>query len=182
MYAVVGYFGPQTEEQITQVWESLKESGISDYAFKVEGSRPHVTFAAYDTVDQSAFINDLDNYYKGKEAIIVEMNVLGTFIGSGTLFITPTMTRELLNFHWNHHEAFHSYLDDPDSYYLPGQWIPHCTLANHLEGEMLQKAFDYCTKHLTPIKATIQEIALVKVEKEDGEVKEAVNLYSVELD
>ncbi|KGX84879.1 2'-5' RNA ligase family protein [Pontibacillus marinus] len=181
MYAVVGYFGPQTEEQIQAIWKDLSEQGISDYAYRVGGNRPHITFAGYDEVDESSFITDLESYYNDKEAVDVEMNVLGTFIGSSTLFITPIMTKELLNFHCDHHEAFHSYQDNPESLYQPGKWIPHCTIANYLDGDALQQAFDYCSKQLTPLKATIQEISLIKVVREEGEVKEAVNLFSVTL-
>ncbi len=182
MYAVVGYFGPQTEEQIKNVWHGLYEQGISDYGFRVGGNRPHITFASYDSVDESAFIDDMESYYKEQECVEVEMNTLGTFIGSGTLFITATVTSNLLEFHRNHHDAFHSYKDDPNSLYLPGKWIPHCTLANYLEGENLLKAFQYCSENLESLKATIGEIALIKVVKEDDEVKEAVNLFSVDLE
>jgi len=181
MYAVVGYFGPQTEEQIKTTWNELSEQGISDYAFDVAGNKPHITFASYDEVDESSFIEDLESYYKDKEAVDVEMSVLGTFLGSGTLFVTATMTKKLIDFHYDHHEVFHSYQDSPDSLYLPGKWIPHCTIANYLKGNDLQRAFEYCTTNMNPLKATIQEVALIKVITENNEVKEAVNLFSIEL-
>ncbi|WP_244668231.1 hypothetical protein [Bacillus sp. NTK074B] len=42
-----------------------------------------------------------------------------SFLNSGALFFSPNVTKELFEFHANHHKEFESFNENPHSLYLP---------------------------------------------------------------
>jgi hypothetical protein len=67
--------------------------------------------------------------YSEKSAIEITLNTIGCFLNSGALFYAPTVTKDLLEFHSNHYQNFQIFSDEPNSLYLPNNWIPHCMIA-----------------------------------------------------
>ena len=45
------------------------------------------------------------------------------------IFLAPTVTQPLLDLHTRVNRLLDRIGDQPDPFYLPGQWDPHCTLA-----------------------------------------------------
>ncbi|WP_425568669.1 2'-5' RNA ligase family protein [Nonomuraea antimicrobica] len=65
---------------------------------------------------------------------VVDLYVLGTFPrNEGTLFLTATVTADLLACHARVHTALADEAVEHWSHYLPGNWVPHCTLALGLD-------------------------------------------------
>lgn len=181
MYGVIACFDNQTEKYFKNLWKLLVENDISYYSEEVEDRRPHITIADYNKLDEKKFIEDMDKFYGSKSGIQVTLSVLGTFLNSGTLFVAPTLSKELLSFHNNHHEYFKQYNDEPNSFYLPSKWIPHCTIANRLSQEKLVEAFNYCSQNIGVIKAQISEISLIKVKYEDNKSVGVSTIFSKKL-
>ncbi|MGE7924176.1 2'-5' RNA ligase family protein [Viridibacillus arvi] len=163
MYGLIAIFDEQTEQIIKDIWKELKEKSISFYAYEVEDRIPHITLASYNDLNLSYLTKQLDVYYEGKQAIDITFNTIGSFLNSGALFLSPTVTAGLIELHTNHHKNFNQFNDDPNSMYLPNRWIPHCTIANRLSPENLSKAFDYCSKRNATISGQIKEIVLINV-------------------
>lgn len=163
MYGLIAIFDETTEQIIKDIWKELKERSISFYAYEVEDRIPHITLAGYNDLNPSYFTKQMDVFYEGKQAIDITFNTIGSFLNSGALFLSPTVTTELIEFHSNHHKIFEQFNDDPNSLYLPNRWIPHCTIANRLSPEKLSKAFDYCSKRNATIAGQIKEVALIDV-------------------
>lgn len=68
--------------------------------------------------------------------------VLGTFPGiTGALFLGVQVTTELLALHADVHAALAGQPIRHWAYYLPGNWIPHCTLAEGLGKSEAARAF-----------------------------------------
>ena len=163
MYGLIAIFDEETEQLIKDIWKELKEESISFYANEVEDRIPHITVASYNDLNISYFTKQMDFFYEGKSAIEIAFNTIGSFLNSGVLFLSPTITRDLMEFHLDHHKNFEQFNDDPNSLYVPNRWIPHCTIANRLSQESLSKAFDYCSKRNSTISGYIKEIALIDV-------------------
>ncbi|KAA0547209.1 2'-5' RNA ligase family protein [Bacillus sp. BGMRC 2118] len=163
MYAIIALFDQATEQNIQQVWKELKEESISSYAYEVINRRPHITLASYEKLNENEFIDLMDQYYKDKRATNITISSIGSFLNSGTLYYSPTVTNELMELHLGHHTYFQPFNDNPDSLYLPGKWIPHCTIANRLTTEKLVEAYVYCLKRSVSIHGSIKEIALIKI-------------------
>lgn len=166
-YALVGYLDYETEIYFKGVWKYLSENNITQYGVEKEGKRPHITIADYDKLDVDNFLEILNEFYEKKSNIKISLNILGTFINTGTLFLAPTLSTELINFHSSHHEYFKAFNENENSLYLPGRWTPHCTIASRLSDDNMIQAFMYCKSNLNKIYGKINEIALIEVELND---------------
>ncbi len=162
MYGVIALFDEKMEQTIINLWKDLKEKSISNYAFEVQNRRPHITLASYNKINKTDFIQLLDELYDDKKAIDIKLNAIGSFVNSGTLFFSPTVTKELVELHANHHSVFEQFNDVPNSLYLPNSWMPHCTIANRLTPKKLVEAFDYCSKIKDANYGKIKEIAIIE--------------------
>lgn len=163
MYGFIATFDENSEQMVKDVWGNLKENSISNYAYEVENRIPHITLASYNDLNKLDFIKQMEVIYENMLTIDITFNMIGTFLNSGALFLAPTITHELLEFHSNHHRHFEQFKDDSNSLYLPNNWIPHCTLANRLSTDKLSKAFNYCSKRTNTIYGQIKEVALIDV-------------------
>ncbi|GHH99462.1 2'-5' RNA ligase family protein [Neobacillus kokaensis] len=177
MYGLIAIFDETTEQLIKTIWKELYERSISAYAYEVEDRIPHITLASYNNLNISDFIEQINEIYENQPAIDIKFNSIGSFLNSGALFYSPTMTKDLFEFHANHHKKFEQFNDDPNSLYIPDHWIPHCTIANRLSLEKLTEAFHYCTKRISTIQGKIVGVALIDV----SDKSKAPIIYSKEL-
>ena len=181
-YAFVGYLDRETEVNFRGLWKDLSEQNISHYGVETKGKRPHITIADYDALDKNRFIQSADAFYADKEQVDLTLNILGTFISTGTLFIAPTLSTELLDFHSSHHDYFRTFNENERSLYLPSKWSPHCTIASRLDEDKMVQAFSYCKKNIDNIQGTLSEIALIELKlNDDGVVIEDTVIFSKEL-
>ena len=150
-YALVAYLDYETEEWFRKSWKDLSEKNITHYGVETKGKRPHITIADYDNLDKDRFMDLLDKFYKEKSKVAISLNILGTFINTGTLFRSPTLSTELLDFHSSHHNYFKEFNKDENSFYLPGKWSPHCTIASRLSNDNMIQAFRYCKNNSNKI-------------------------------
>lgn len=162
MYGVIALFDEQTEQIIRNIWDELREKSISFYADEVVNRRPHITLASYNDFNKSNFVERMDDFYHEVPKLDISLSSIGSFLSSGALYFTPIVTRELMDFHSNHHKCFEQYNDDPESLYLPDRWIPHCTIANRLSPEKLAEGFHYCSRRNSTIYGKITEVAIIE--------------------
>jgi 2'-5' RNA ligase len=181
-YAFVAYLDNETESCFNKIWLELSESNITQYGVENKGKRPHITIADYDNLDKNVFIEQVDKFYEGDNKISIYFNMLGTFINTGTLFVAPTLSTELLDFHKSHHNHFAKFNENEKSFYLPGKWTPHCTIASRLNEEKMIQAFAYCKNNINKIHGKISELALIEVRlNSDGIATEDRVVFSKEL-
>jgi 2'-5' RNA ligase len=85
----------------------------------------------------------------------LHLYVLGTFPGrEGALFLSVPVTAELLAFHAEVHAGLAGQSVEHWPYYQPGNWVPHCTLAEGLGQAEAVKAFGLLFGY-EPIAATV---------------------------
>jgi len=182
VYALVGYLDDETEACFRKSWEELSEKNITQYGVETKGKRPHITIADYDDLDKDRFIDLLRKFYEDKSKVDISLNILGTFINTGTLFLAPTLSTELLSFHSSYHNHFKEFNINVNSFYLPGKWGPHCTIASRLSEDNMVQAFRHCKNNLNKIHSKLNEIALLEVELNDVgiAIKDTV-IFSKEL-
>ena len=181
MYAIVAHFDQETESSIKKVWSDFSTHSISKYAEEIPNRRPHITLASYKNLNLDEFIPVFDDYYQTQKRLPLTFNVLGTFIKSSALFLTPTPTIKLLNFHTQHHHHFDDYNDNPNSLYLPDRWIPHCTIANRLSNDKVEEAITFCSKNLSIIHSYIEEIAIITTIMENKQCVSAPTVHAISL-
>lgn len=181
MYWVIALFDDKTEELIQEIWKDLTEHNISYYEEEINDARPHITIGSYTELDKEAYINALETFYEHKGPFKITFNTVGSFLNFGTLFLSPTVTRELLDFHSSHHEYFHSFNETANPLYLPDNWIPHCTLANKLPPEKLAQGFEHCLKRGDLVEAKITGIALIQLKDDSKDCVDAPIIYTKSL-
>lgn len=124
------------------------------------------------------YIDLFEDFYKYTSKIAISLSSLGTFMKSGLLFVAPTPSIQLLNFHEQHHQKFKTFQDDPHSFYLPNRWVPHCTIANRLSRDKLKEALDYCMNRMKMMDAQIMEVSIIKAIYENNKCIGAPTVYT----
>ncbi|WLD93910.1 2'-5' RNA ligase family protein [Alkalihalobacillus sp. AL-G] len=181
MYAVVGYLDKQTEQNVKSIGNELFEQNITDYATGEQGYRPHITFASFEEIDVKVFATELELYFSNCKQIQLTFPSLGIFLNTGILYLAPRVSESLLHFHKNFHDAIEPFKDGGNSLYSPENWVPHCTITAYLNQEQLLKAVEHCNGAITPLKGTISEVGLIKVnfndeDKVTGELLSVISL------
>lgn len=181
-YALLAYFDHETELELQQFWFELNELGITDYGVIVKNRRPHITLADYQNIDIEKLSLKIQQYFHYQTQVQIHLNTWGSFIGNKMLYLAPTMTKELLELHSNYHEKFKEFNQNPNSYYLPDRWVPHCTIAGHLTDERMIKVFGYCQRRVRCIHTKIVEVGLVEITiDKDGNIIKDQLIISKEL-
>ncbi|MCR8847441.1 2'-5' RNA ligase family protein [Rossellomorea sp. SC111] len=181
MYWVIALFDDKTEEQIKGIWKELAVKNISYYEEEINDARPHITLGSYTELDKEAYIESLDTFYEHRAPFSITFNTVGSFLNFGTLFLSPTVTRELLEFHASHYDHFHSFNHQANPLYLPDNWIPHCTLANKLSPEKLAEGFEHCLGKGDTIEAEITDIAIIELIDDSEDCMEAPIIFTKSL-
>lgn len=165
-YAVVLYFDEVTEHRVRRAWAALEDHGIrsagSTYG---AGYRPHLTLAIVESDRPGRIAADLRRPLADVAGLPITLASLGFFLtAAAPAFLSVTATGRLLRLH----EDVHAELDSATtwSYYKPGTWVPHCTLAMGATSQTgVARALE--TTPL-PIQATVSSAQLVRLPEPAG--------------
>ncbi|GIV97098.1 MAG: 2'-5' RNA ligase [Herpetosiphonaceae bacterium] len=173
-YAIELFLDPQAAGEVRRLWDALAQSGVSSRMLE-RPYRPHISLAVCDDLDLAAAEQELVAFARRMAVFPVSLSSLACFLTDPTvLFLGVTTTSELLDMHRDFHRSFAAYAHMPWSYYVPDQWVPHCTLAFGLEPTLLPKAVEVCRQQPLPIRARLEQIAIVNVPS--GQERLVVNL------
>jgi 2'-5' RNA ligase len=154
------YFDGEAETAVWELWQRLDRAGVPSPADRTHGNhRPHVTFAVCGTippVSRRELARDL-----GRLALPnLWLYTLGTFpTTQNALFLGAVADAELLAVHVAVHDALAGRVHDPWAFYLPGAWVPHCTLAEDLTPTQLAAGFA-ALHPVPPVRARISEVGI----------------------
>ncbi|MEX2015302.1 MAG: 2'-5' RNA ligase family protein [Candidatus Hydrogenedentales bacterium] len=147
--------------QVRQCWRSLAEAGLAPYMSE-SGSLPHVTLNIFDTLDVDKARALLAARAAQTPPLPIDLASFGIFPGeSPVLFLEPVVTRELLDLQHELHDALSDIGEGPWPHYLPGNWVPHCTVALEFPPELMGDVIDTCMDTALPIHASASALALV---------------------
>lgn len=133
-----------------------------------EGSeiRPHITLGACDDLDIErceAILSGLSEMI-ATPPLTCHFGSLGTFgTDPAVLFVAPVVTAGLLELHAWFHEQFAPIASQQSAFYLPGRWVPHCTLAERLPIALLSEAMHIASTIRLPLLATVAAIEIVDI-------------------
>ncbi|WP_088322221.1 2'-5' RNA ligase family protein [Bacillus cereus] len=160
MYAIIATFDRVFTHKITELQNELTNViGTNQLA----GVEPHITLADYNELDVHLYTEKLGEFV----AIQENMDAV-TFPSNGTVFLAPTVIDELLKLHHSYHDYFKTFHDNPNSYYVPGKWVPHCTIANRLHTKQFLSVMEYIYGKFDFATASIEKLKLIKVNYENG--------------
>jgi 2'-5' RNA ligase len=163
-YAVVFYFDKNSENPIYKIWEQLEKIGLSPSKYK-SGIRPHITLAIYDSINCIDCEINLKNLVADSKIFSVQANHLGIFSNqTSVIFIAPASNIDLLEFQKGIHQALEDSSKGAWEIYIPGNWIPHCTLAQGVDSKNLSVALKICVKMKLPLELRISQVGIVEFE------------------
>jgi 2'-5' RNA ligase len=163
VYSIELFVNQSLDEYVCQIWQELKEAGISSFMHDIAGNRPHVSLAVYNEIPNLAIFGEkFSSFFIGRQKIHFHMEAIGSFSASGTCSISPTVTKDLLGFHKKFHDEFSDYEALASPYYFPDKWSPHCTLATQLTRDKLAEALNYCLGRFAPMDGAFESVGLVE--------------------
>ncbi len=162
-YAIELFYDDEAEQAVRKVWDGIG-TALGKRSLSELGARPHVSLAVYgDDLDTTGFPEQLLEFARSIDPFDFTLSSLGTFPGQErVVFLAPVVTRRLLTVHARFHEVFSKHDNVGMGYYLPGNWVPHCTVAIDLSSAEVTAALAYCREAFQPISGRFQEIGLVE--------------------
>ena len=159
-HAVELFFARSADAEIRALWRRLEDAGVPSTASQTHGRHdPHVTLAVASSIPDHA-----------REALGAEVRALaipdlwlytlGTFPSEdAVLLLSAVVDTEVLAVHSAVHDVLAGKVTGPSAYYLPGAWIPHCTLSQGITREQLSKGFA-ALHPLEPVRAPISSVGV----------------------
>lgn len=161
-YAVVLYFDKQTEQGVLDLRDVLDDHGIYSTLGKL-GDRPHISLAVFPDVDRELLISVTHDYSGTLARFDAQLSAVGTFpTDENIVFLSPVPTIELLQSHQELHRRLASSGLVSSPYYLPANWIPHCSVLLDLPDEQVMRAIQLCKESFKPLMGEFQEIGVVE--------------------
>jgi hypothetical protein len=148
------YFDDAADKAVRALWQRLELAGVPGL-----GGRPHLSFAV------AGMIPPATRRGLAKDLALLAMPsvwlyTLGTFpTNQNALLLGAITDAELLAVHVAVHDVLAGRVRDPWAHYLPGVWVPHCTLAEDVTPEQLVAGFA-ALHPIEPIRARIVEVAV----------------------
>jgi 2'-5' RNA ligase len=148
-------FDAETQTRLDQLILALEALGLQPYP---DGHHvpAHITLAAFTPSSsgsapaegwsqQADLLNTVQNLAAETAPVEIRFDSLGVFSrGKGVIFLSPVITRRLLELHSRVQAMLAVDGLAPNAYYLPDMWVPHVTLAVEQPPEALPVIFKTC--------------------------------------
>lgn len=159
-------FDDALSARIVEIWRAL--AAIDVCPMPPGEAAPHVSLAVYDHergIDPARLAAMIDRLAGDREPLPVTFSSIGAFLSEErVLFLAPVTSRPLLDLH----AAWHALAADLAAscwrYYLPGRWVPHCTLGTGLTTSGLAAAIAHLCERWTPLAGSLQSLALIRAQ------------------
>ena len=161
MYLISIYFDEKTESAIQSLINQVAK--ITGNTFMTDGKiPPHITLSAFETKDEQSAVRLLEENVDRLMSGSLFFSSIGAFKGQ-VLYIEPVLNEYLHNMT---SEIYSMYKALPDirfsPYYKPFGWLPHLSIAKHLDEEQMEKAFKVLVKQFVPMEGIVTRIGIAK--------------------
>ncbi|MEO8210563.1 MAG: 2'-5' RNA ligase family protein [bacterium] len=169
---------PDTESinKICAISKLLYADNFSNYLFQTT-LEPHITLGIFNNINPDEIKDKLSFFCKSITKIKLILSHIGIFpTEENAIFLAPVVTQELFNIHVLFNEIFSEFKLNMHEYYLPGNWVPHCTIGMNIND--LATAIETVKNNFFAFQVTIEKIRLI--EFLHGELKVS-NLIDLEI-
>jgi 2'-5' RNA ligase len=158
-FAVEMYFDQKMEDALRGLRGILTRSGIRPVLNEL-GDRPHISLAVFSQLEASAFEPHLSEFAQRQPVLPVRLDGVASF--PGVVFLEPEITPALIKIHSDFHGLLSKLDIRPIEYYRPGNWVPHCTMAQDVEAEVMANVLGTTRENFRSMEGKIREIGLVQ--------------------
>jgi 2'-5' RNA ligase len=146
---------------VRAIWQGIAEGGVSPY-MHTSAIRPHLTLAVGSQVDGPAVEAVLREWAGVTAPLQVSFTGLGlTPTAPANIYLTAVVTSNLLALHADLQHKLSGLVESPSERYLPGRWVPHCTLSERVPADLIARALEIARSAPLPLTANLAEIGLV---------------------
>lgn len=170
-YAVEMYFDKESENKIWKYIEKIKDSGLGKRYYDW-GVKPHVSLGIFNDIDEDRADEVLEEFAKSHKVIPAYLGSVGIFPDSGAIYLAPIVREDLINLNKDLLDAMKELDPNPERWYSPGVWIPHCAVALELDRDNLAKAADIVIHDFEKLAGEFVSFGFVKVLEPSVEMKE----------
>ncbi len=165
-YAVEMNFDAETDSRIRELWRRLADAGLNS-AMLDNSANPHISLAVFDEVDLDLVRLAMADFAHRVTPISVRLAVVGTFPpgvkgDEGAVFLAPTVSAHLLSHHDRFHRMLYALSIRADDYYLPGNWVPHSTVALDAPPDKVAEIIALCRQSDVFHDAQLVDVSLVE--------------------
>lgn len=130
MQGIISLLDENADRQIRHIWDLLEERLGCNQAR--QSLAPHVSWHVAGDYPYDALHDGLTRLVNGHAPLQTLTAGLGIFLQpTPVLFLTVTVTEEILAFHSLIHTFAQPLATDANPCYMPDRWVPHITLAYH---------------------------------------------------
>jgi 2'-5' RNA ligase len=154
-------FNNENQSIINQLRKTLIANGVHDEAVPIN----HISLADIEIEDNQLPLVEsiLKNFAKSHKSLNIVLSSVGSFMSKeNVLFLTPTMTEDLMNYN----DELINILTENNilcgKYYTKNNWQPHCTIAIRITDNELFAGFKTLKENnILPISVTANTIDLL---------------------
>jgi 2'-5' RNA ligase len=134
-YAVEIEFDEAGAAAVRRLWAAIEDAGVGSLATATHRRHiPHLTLKVCDDIDVPAAVAALGQSTATTPAPVVTLGFVAVFAGppdhdAAVVVAGAVVTDELLGLHAMVRKALSTVSSPTWEHYLPGRWVPHCTLA-----------------------------------------------------
>jgi 2'-5' RNA ligase len=129
---------------------------------------PHLSLAVYDddrAVEPDALVRIVDRLAAQRWTVVIAFPSIGLFpTEESVLFLAPVVAPELLQLHRQYHALAADLGTSCRPHYLPGKWVPHCTLATLLPTAEMLDAIEHLWRSWRPLGGTLRTVAVIRAQ------------------
>jgi 2'-5' RNA ligase len=166
-HSVELHFDPRSSKKLRDLRQSLYDSlQLSDDG--EPKTKPHISLAVFEKPLkgelQAGARDNLAAFAHATKPFSLMLSSVGIFPGKehDVVYLGPVTTAELLELHTSFHHLFKDAAPNCSEYYLPGNWIPHCTLAMSVPNHKTPLAVSFLQGQKLPLRVRVKELALIE--------------------
>ena len=159
-YSIELHFDEKSNLIIRNFWKTLRERGITTF-MDGYGGLPHIALVVFN--DINILERRIEKSIENESMFSLKMSSLGVFPSNDSvLFLSPAASVSLMNYHLKLHEELKDIKEKWD-YYLPGLWVPHCTLGMDIPKSKIHDALDTIIEDYEPFEVKVETVQLVEL-------------------
>lgn len=160
-YAIELFFDAATEKDILAFRDSIYQAGVTPVLGSLN-DRPHISLAVFGRQDAQHLTRIAERFARHCPPLPVSLSAVGSFpTDSNVVFLLPVPDSNLLKVHRKLHQILQEESINSSQYYLPGQWVPHCTLESDLNDDQLHLALKLCQKKFKPLSGCLTAVGVI---------------------
>jgi 2'-5' RNA ligase len=161
-YSIELNFDKNSNGRIIHVWETLANKSLNSEMVSI-GAKPHISLAVLDFISPDELHDDLEIFAKKIRNIPVVFHSVQMFpADEGVMYLAIENSIELNKIHLRLHTLLKEKGYKSNEYYLPGRWIPHCTITMGLTAEKANEVAEICNQMNVFGNAELIEMSLIE--------------------